>query len=115
MIWVKTFGINLRILLDHRKEHMKFIFKCFTGITIGGAAAQGQQGQPGQGQGQGQGSQFNSPCLQMFDQNFRKCFKDNGNFELEVIFSLVTNGSSGPLPQGTSRQQLMPVVCGYVQ
>lgn len=90
-------------------------FKCFTGITIGGAAAQGQQGQPGQGQGQGQGSQFNSPCLQMFDQNFRKCFKDNGNFELEVIFSLVTNGSSGPLPQGTSRQQLMPVVCGYVQ
>eukprot|EP00105_Crassostrea_gigas_P024248 XP_011444436.1 PREDICTED: uncharacterized protein LOC105340196 isoform X1 [Crassostrea gigas] len=88
----------------------KFII--LLGITIGGAAAQGQQGQPGQGQGQGQGSQFNSPCLQMFDQNFRKCFKDNGNFELEVIFSLVTNGSSGPLPQGTSRQQLMPVVCG---
>lgn len=86
----------------------KFII--LLGITIGGAAAQGQQGQPGQGQGQG--SQFNSPCLQMFDQNFRKCFKDNGNFELEVIFSLVTNGSSGPLPQGTSRQQLMPVVCG---
>ncbi|XP_048770713.2 uncharacterized protein LOC125676854 [Ostrea edulis] len=75
-------------------------------ISIGCTVAQGQQGQ---------GSQFNSPCLQMFDQLFRKCFMDNGNFKLESIFSLVTNGSSGPLPSGTSKQQLTQTVCGNRQ
>ncbi|XP_062594242.1 uncharacterized protein LOC134255747 [Saccostrea cucullata] len=83
----------------------KFII--LLGVTIGGTIAQGQQGQ--------QGSQFNSPCLQTFDKMFRKCFMDNGNFKLEVIFSLVTNGSSGPLPQGTSRPQLMQTLCGNRQ
>jgi hypothetical protein len=73
------------------------------GVSIGCAVAQGQQGQ---------GSQFNSPCLQSFDQLFRKCFMDNGNFKLESIFSLVTNGSSGPLPPGTNKQQITQTVCG---
>ncbi|XP_033763903.1 uncharacterized protein LOC117345069 [Pecten maximus] len=74
---------------------------------------------PGQGQGQGQGQgpvqpgqqQFNSPCLASFDQLFRKCFMDNGNFQLDVIFSLITNGTSGPLPQGTNRATLLPRLC----
>ncbi|XP_060074129.1 uncharacterized protein LOC132553865 [Ylistrum balloti] len=61
-------------------------------------------------QGQGQ-QQFNSPCLASFDQLFRKCFMDNGNFQLDVIFSLITNGTSGPLPQGTNRATLLPRLC----
>ncbi|KAK3104452.1 hypothetical protein FSP39_002380 [Pinctada imbricata] len=35
----------------------------------------------------------------------------NGNFQLEVIFSLITNGSSGPLPQGSNRDQLVQTLC----
>ncbi|OWF40319.1 uncharacterized protein LOC110463981 [Mizuhopecten yessoensis] len=69
---------------------------------------QGQQGQQGQGQQQ---QQFNSPCLASFDQVFRKCFIDSGNFQLDIIFSLITNGTSGPLPQGTTRASLLPRLC----
>lgn len=71
---------------------------------------QGQQGQQGQG-GQGGQQQFNSQCLSTFDRSFRQCFKTNGNFDLDVIFSLITNGTSGPLPQGTNRQQAIKQLC----
>lgn len=58
--------------------------------------------------------QFPSDCLQTFDTSFRKCFQDNGGFKLETIFSLVTNGSSGPLPEDVvkNRGELMKSVCG---
>ncbi|KAJ8320138.1 hypothetical protein KUTeg_002606 [Tegillarca granosa] len=70
----------------------------------------GQGGQPGTN-----GQQFNSQCLAIFDQNFRKCFMTNGGFPLEVIFSIVTNGTSGPLPQGTNRQTAVQSICGNIQ
>ncbi|XP_069115668.1 uncharacterized protein [Argopecten irradians] len=78
-----------------------------------GIAFVSAQVQPGQRQGQGQQGQqqFNSPCLASFDQLFRKCFIDNGNFQLDAIFSLITNGTSGPLPQGMTRASLLPRLC----
>ncbi|KAL3861977.1 hypothetical protein ACJMK2_007983 [Sinanodonta woodiana] len=56
-----------------------------------------------------------SPCVQQFDGAFRKCFQDNGGYQLEIIFSLVTNGSSGPLPPNINRQSLAQAVCGNRQ
>ncbi|KAL5015195.1 hypothetical protein ScPMuIL_009465 [Solemya velum] len=57
--------------------------------------------------------QFPSDCLKTFDTNFRKCFQDNGGQKLETIFSLVTNGSSGPLPDEVAKNpgDLVKSVC----
>lgn len=55
-----------------------------------------------------------SRCVQAFDSGFRKCFKDNGGFELDVIFSLVTNETSGKLPPALAPQKanLIQTLCG---
>ncbi|KAK3599546.1 hypothetical protein CHS0354_035779 [Potamilus streckersoni] len=56
-----------------------------------------------------------TPCVQQFDAVFRQCFQDNGGYQLEIIFSLVTNGSSGPIPPNINRQNLIQSVCGNRQ
>ncbi|KAL3861972.1 hypothetical protein ACJMK2_007978 [Sinanodonta woodiana] len=56
-----------------------------------------------------------SSCAQQFDASFRKCFQNNGGYQLEIIMSLVTNGSSGPLPPNTNRQNIAQTVCGNKQ
>ncbi|XP_071144831.1 uncharacterized protein [Mytilus edulis] len=58
-----------------------------------------------------QQQQFNSACLAGFDKAFRKCFETNGGFTLDLVFSIITNGTSGPLPQNTNKAQLITKVC----
>lgn len=63
------------------------------------------------------GQQAPSRCVQMFDQGFRQCFRDMGGFELDIVFSLVTNETSGRLPPNLAPQKknLVTTLCGNRQ
>ncbi|KAH3822673.1 hypothetical protein DPMN_124463 [Dreissena polymorpha] len=62
-------------------------------------------------------AQTPSRCVQMFDQGFRKCFRDLGGFELDIVFSLVTNETSGRLPPNLAPQKanLIQMLCANRQ
>ncbi|XP_053378638.1 uncharacterized protein LOC123527008 [Mercenaria mercenaria] len=64
-----------------------------------------------------QGQQPPSRCVQLFDQGFRQCFRDMGGFELDIVFSLVTNETSGRLPPNLAPQKknLIATLCGNRQ
>ncbi|XP_060578871.1 uncharacterized protein LOC132735862 isoform X2 [Ruditapes philippinarum] len=63
------------------------------------------------------GQQPPSRCVSIFDQGFRKCFRDMGGFELDIVFSLVTNETSGRLPPNLAPQKpkLVQTICGNRQ
>lgn len=44
-------------------------------------------------------------CVQLFDNGFRQCFRDLGGFELDIVFSLVTNETSSRLPPNLAPQK----------
>ncbi|KAK3592447.1 hypothetical protein CHS0354_001566 [Potamilus streckersoni] len=64
---------------------------------------------------QAQSQPTKSPCVQQFDGPFRKCFEENTGYQFEIIMSVVTNGSSGPLSQNIDQQNIVQAVCGNSQ
>ncbi|KAL4220843.1 hypothetical protein ACF0H5_019110 [Mactra antiquata] len=60
-----------------------------------------------------QAQQQPTRCVQLFDQGFRQCFRDFGGFELDIVFSLVTNETSSRLPQNLApqKQNLISTLC----
>jgi len=61
--------------------------------------------------------QQQSRCVQVFDGGFRQCFRDLGGFELDIVFALVTNETSGRLPPNLApqKQNLVQMLCAYVE
>ncbi|WAR14431.1 hypothetical protein MAR_004536, partial [Mya arenaria] len=62
-------------------------------------------------------AQQQSRCVQLFDAGFRQCFRDLGGFELDIVFSLVTNETSSRLPPNLApqKQNLIQMLCANRQ